>query len=64
MSDRFDEGLGLVLAVAEALRDEFGVAIDAHPGGEGIEAGSVNRAFWRSVRTIVAEAGTDDPAIW
>jgi hypothetical protein len=35
----------MVLAVAEALREEFGVYIDAHPGGEGNEAGVVNRGF-------------------
>ncbi len=65
MSDRFDEGLGLVLAIAEALREEFGVSIDAHPGGEGIEAGSVNRAFLAAVRTMVGFVATegDDPAI-
>jgi hypothetical protein len=53
-----------VLATAEPLRDEFGVGIDAHPGGEGTEAGSVNRAFQAAARTIVAEVATegDDPA--
>lgn len=43
MLDRFE----VVLAIAEALREEFGVGIDAHPGGERIEAGSVNRASGR-----------------
>jgi hypothetical protein len=64
MADRFDVVLGMVLALAEALREEFGVAIDAHPGGEGIEAGSINRAFRAAARTIVASATTagDDPA--
>ena len=45
--------VGLVLGIAEALRDEFGVAIDAHPGGEGNEAGVVNRAFRASARRIL-----------
>ena len=45
----------MVLVIAEALRDEFGVGIDAHPGGEGNEAGSVNRAFLVAARVIVAE---------
>ncbi len=35
----------LILEIAGALRREFGVGIDAHPGGEGVEAGVVNRAF-------------------
>ena len=34
-----------ILGIAEALRTEFGIGIDAHPGGEGSEAGVVNRAF-------------------
>src|SRR5437870_1714172 len=55
MSGKFDEGLGVVLAIAQALRDEFGVGIDDHPGGEGNDAGSVNRAFLAAARTIVAE---------
>jgi hypothetical protein len=65
MADRFDEGLGLVLAIAEALREEFGVSIDSHPGGDGNEAGSVNRAFRAAAKTIVAKIGEgrDDPAI-
>jgi hypothetical protein len=60
MSRGFDKGLGIVLALAQALREEFGVGIDAHPGGEGNEAGSVNRAFLAATRTIVATG--DDPA--
>jgi len=59
MTDRFDDGLRTVLAIAEALRDEFGVSIDAHPGGEGNEAGSVNRAFRAAARVIVAEVTPD-----
>ena len=39
MSERFDEELRSVLQIAEALREEFGVSIDAHPGGDGTEAG-------------------------
>jgi hypothetical protein len=48
----------MILKIAEALRDEFGVGIDAHPGGIGTEAGVVNRAFRASacsiLRTIVS----------
>lgn len=40
----------LILGIAEALRKEFGVGIDAHPGGRGTEAGVVNRAFRAAVR--------------
>src|SRR4051794_13171730 len=36
---------GLVRGIAEALREEFGADIDAHPGGPGTEAGQVNRAY-------------------
>ncbi len=54
MSQGLDEGLGLVLALAQALRDEFGVGIDAQPGGEGIEAGSVNRAFLAATAVILS----------
>ena len=49
--------VGLILGIAEALRAEFGVTIDAHPGGKGSEAGVVNRAFraaaTRILKTIV-----------
>jgi hypothetical protein len=47
MSEGFDDQLRLVLLISGALREEFGVAIDAHPGGVGNEAGDVNRAFRR-----------------
>ncbi|OJW22842.1 MAG: hypothetical protein BGO49_12705 [Planctomycetales bacterium 71-10] len=47
------EALRLILALAEALREEFGVGVDAHPGGEGGEAGVVNRAFMAAVREIL-----------
>ena len=50
----------MVLVIAEALRDEFGVAIDAHPGGEGTEAGSVDRAFRVAARVIVAEVVSEE----
>lgn len=55
--------VGLILGIAEALRVEFGVGIDAHPGGEDSEAGAVNRAFRAAARVIIAGAVTaeDDP---
>ena len=64
MSQGLDDGLRSVLVIAEALREEFGVSIDAHPGGEGTEAGSVNRAFRAAAKVIVADVTTegDDPA--
>jgi hypothetical protein len=43
----------MILGIAEALRGEFGVGIDAHPGGEGSEAGAVNRAFLAAARLIL-----------
>lgn len=45
----------LILGIAEALRQEFGVGIDAHPGGRGTEAGVVNRAFRAAVSVILGE---------
>jgi hypothetical protein len=65
MSESIDDQLALVLLIARALRDEFGEAIDAHPGGIGNEAGDVNRAFRTAVRAIVGDfiADGDDPAI-
>jgi hypothetical protein len=65
MSESFDEKLRSVLLIAEALREEFGISVDAHPGGDGIEAGSVNRAFRAAARVIVGEVTReeDDPAI-
>ena len=48
------EALGCVQRLAEALRDEFGVGIDAHPGGGGNGAGAVNRAFVAAARVILA----------
>jgi hypothetical protein len=62
MSERFDEELRSVLQIAEALREEFGVSIDAHPGGNGIEAGSVNRAFRTAARVVVADVPPEGDA--
>ena len=45
--------VGLLLGIAEALREEFGICIDAHPGGPGNEAGVVNRAFRAAARRIL-----------
>lgn len=56
----------LVLGIAGALRAEFGVGIDAHPGGVGNEAGSVNRAFRAAARVIlgaVVSPGSDLAAV-
>ncbi len=53
----------MVVLIAEALREEFGVGIDAQPGGIGTEAGSVNRAFLVAARVVVVEVvSEDDPA--
>jgi hypothetical protein len=49
-----------VVAVAEALREEFGVGIDAHPGGVGNEAGIVNRAFRAVARVILRAVVSED----
>jgi hypothetical protein len=55
------EALRLILALAEALRAEFGVGVDAHPGGEGVDAGVVNRAFRVAVRcTLGRPYGSKD----
>src|SRR4051812_12178890 len=53
-----------ILALAKALRSEFGNAIDAHPGGIGTEAGAINRAFRLVACVILKEAGSleDDQA--
>ena len=40
-------------AIAEALREEFGVGIDAHPGGPASEAGQVNRTFVATARCLL-----------
>src|SRR5262245_36106229 len=54
MSRASDESPRIALALARALRDEFGVETDAHPGGDGIEAGTVNRAFLAALKAILA----------
>ena len=59
MSRGFDDALGVVMAFAQALREEFGVGIDAHPGGEGVEAGSVNRAFLVVTGTVLSHCVSD-----
>lgn len=46
----------MIQRIAEALREEFGVGIDAHPGGEGNDAGVVNRAFQATARAILVGA--------
>lgn len=43
----------LILGIAGALREEFGVGIDAHPGGTSNEAGVVNRAYRAAARRIL-----------
>ena len=53
MPEKSDDKMRAVLLIAQALRDEFGEEIDAHPGGDQIEAGAVNRAFRAVVRSIV-----------
>lgn len=67
--DRFDDyartvEFHMILAVAEALRAEFGVTIDAHPGGVDAEAGDVNRALLAMARVIIEGVISpgDDPA--
>jgi len=49
--------VALILGITESLREEFGGAIDAHPGGIGSEAGTINRALravaGRVLKTIV-----------
>jgi hypothetical protein len=44
----------VILGIAEALREEFGDGIDAHPGGAGSEPGQINRAFRTTVRHLFA----------
>jgi hypothetical protein len=53
----------IVVTIAQALREEFGMWIDAHPGGEGIEGSSINSALLAVARAIVAEVRKerDDP---
>jgi hypothetical protein len=53
----------MVQEIAGAMRAEFGVSIDAHPGGVGVEAGAVNRAFRAAVEVILGGtiSPSDDP---
>jgi hypothetical protein len=63
--DPTDE-LALIEAIAAAIRDELGVAIEDQPGFRGPdEAGQVNRAFRAVVRTIFRNSapGEDLPAL-
>jgi hypothetical protein len=56
-------GVQMIQGIAEALRAEFGVGIDAHPAGEGHEAGVINRAL-RTTAGAILEGGVspgDDP---
>jgi hypothetical protein len=55
-----DHGFSMVLALAEALRAEFGVEIDAHPGGVGNDAGTVNRAFRAASAVVLQGAGSSE----
>jgi hypothetical protein len=61
------DDLALFEAIAAALRDELGVAIEEQPGFHGPdEVGQVNRAFRAMVRTLLrkgAPAGPDLPAM-
>jgi hypothetical protein len=43
----------LVIGIARVLREEFGVTIDAQPGGAGNQAGTINRAFLATTRKIL-----------
>jgi hypothetical protein len=57
----------LIEAIAAALREELGVAIEEQPGfHDPSEAGQVNRAFWVMAATILrtmAPADGDLPAL-
>ena len=66
--ERFEHSVevGLILGVAEALRAEFGVGIDAHPGGSGSKAGAVNLSFQVLARSILkptVPSGEDGNAV-
>lgn len=43
----------VMVRMAEVLRREFGVGIDAHPGGPGSEAGTINRAYRPVARVVL-----------
>jgi hypothetical protein len=51
--------LGTIQMIAETMRAEFGDAIDAHPGGVGVEAGTMNRALRISAWVILVDAGNE-----
>jgi hypothetical protein len=51
--------LSTIQMLAETMRSEFGDSIDAHPGGAGVEAGVINRAFRISAWVILVDAGND-----
>jgi hypothetical protein len=42
-----------VEALAKDFREEFGISIDAHPGGVGSEPGAINRAFRVAAELII-----------
>jgi hypothetical protein len=51
--------LSTIQMIAETMRAEFGVSIDAHPGGVGVEAGTMNRALRISAWVILVDAGNE-----
>ena len=51
--------LSTIQMIAETMRAEFGDSIDAHPGGVGVEAGTMNRALRISAWVILVDAGND-----
>jgi hypothetical protein len=52
------DDLALFEAIAAALRDELGVAVEGQPGFHGPdEAGQVNRAFRAAVRSVLRRSG-------
>jgi hypothetical protein len=52
-SDGITAEVDLVIGIARALREEFGVTIDAQPGGAGNQAGAINRAFLATTRKLL-----------
>jgi len=52
--------LSTIQMIAETMRSEFGDSIDAHPGGVGVEAGTINRALRMAAWVILKEAGSTD----
>jgi hypothetical protein len=51
--------LSTIQMIADTMRAEFGDSIDAHPGGVGVEAGTMNRALRISAWVILVDAGND-----